>query len=258
MIRTFADTGHMTVRHVMELWRQPVWIFVTLVQPVIWLLLFGALFGDVTRIPGFSSDDYIQFLAPGVVIMTAFFSAGWSGMGIIEDFNRGVLDRFLVSPVRRSALVTGRLMQNSITVVIQTLIIIGLALVVGAEFSNGVVGVLVTLVVAVLVGAGFGAISNGLALLTRREETLIAVMQFFLLPLSFLSVTFMQEDLMPGWMQTVSGFNPVNWAVEASRQALNASPDWGAILGYIGLLAAFLAATLVFAVRAFRAYQRSV
>ena len=258
MSKAFADTAHMTVRHVMELWRQPVWIFVTLVQPVIWLLLFGALFSSVTDIPGFASDDYIQFLAPGVVVMTAFFSAGWSGMGIIEDFNRGVLDRFLVSPVRRSSLITGRLVQNSINIVIQTLIIIGLALIVGAEFANGVVGVLVSCVVAVLVGSGFGAISNGLALLTRKEETLIAVMQFFMLPLSFLSVTFMQEDLMPDWMQGVADFNPVNWAVEASRQALSASPDWGQIAIYAGLLAAFLAAGLLFAVRAFRTYQRSV
>lgn len=258
MIKALADTQHMTVRHVMELWRQPVWIFVTLVQPVIWLLLFGALFETVTDIPGFGSDSYIEFLAPGVVMMTAFFSAGWSGMGIIEDYNRGVLDRFLVSPVRRSSLITGRLVQNSINIVIQTLIIIVLALVVGAEFSNGVAGVLVTCLVAVLIGSGFGALSNGLALLTRKEETLIAVMQFFMLPLSFLSVTFMAEDLMPEWMQAVAAFNPVNWAVEAGRAALTASPDWGAIAGWAGLLAAFLAASLFFAVRAFQAYQRSV
>lgn len=258
MTKALADTAHMTVRHVMELWRQPVWIFVTLVQPVIWLLLFGALFGTVTDIPGFASNDYIQFLAPGVVIMTAFFSAGWSGMGIIEDFNRGVLDRFLVSPVRRSSLITGRLVQNSINIVVQTLIIVVLALIVGAEFANGVVGVLVTCAVAVLVGAGFGAISNGLALLTRREETLIAVMQFFMLPLSFLSTTFMQEDLMPDWMQVIADFNPVNWAVEAARGALSASPDWASIAGWTGLLVAFLVASLLFAVRAFRAYQRSV
>lgn len=67
--------------------------------------------------------------------------------------------------------------------------------------------------------------SNGLALLARREETLIALMQFLMLPLSFLSVTFMQEDLMPGWMRTAAGFNPVNWAVEAGRAALASSPD---------------------------------
>ena len=69
---------------------------------------------------------------------------------------------------------------------------------------------------------------------------MIALMQFLMLPLSFLSVTFMQKDLMPDWMQTASAFNPVNWAVEAGREALTASPDWALIAGRAGLLVAFL------------------
>jgi ABC-2 type transport system permease protein len=207
MIKAFADTRHMTMRHVMELLRQPWWIFVNLVQPVIWLLLFGALFESVTDIPGFGSTDYIQFLAPGVVVMTAFFTAGWSGMPMIEDLERGVVDRFLVSPVRRSSLITGRLANAALQIVVQTTIIIGLALATGAQFSNGIVGVLVLTAVAILLGASFGALSNGLALLARREETLIALMQFLMLPLSFLSVTFMQKDLMPGWMHRL-GLQP--------------------------------------------------
>jgi ABC-2 type transport system permease protein len=258
MTALIADTRHMTVRHVMELLRQPWWIFVNLIQPVIWLLLFGALFETVTDIPGFGSDNYVAFLAPGVVMMTAFFSAGWSGMPMIEDLERGVIDRFLVSPVRRTSLITGRLVQGALTIVIQTLIIVGLAFAVGADFSNGVAGIAVLVAIAVLIGAAFGALSNGLALLARREETLIALMQFLMLPLSFLSVTFMQRDLMPGWMQTIADFNPVNWAVEAGREALTASPDWGAIAANAGLLVAFVAASLLFAVRAFRTYQRSV
>jgi ABC-2 type transport system permease protein len=248
----------MTIRHVMELLRQPWWILVNLIQPVIWLLLFGALFETVTDIPGFGTDSYIEFLAPGVVVMTAFFTAGWSGMPMIEDLERGVIDRFLVSPVRRSSLITGRLAQASLQIVIQTLIIVGLAIVVGAGFSNGALGVAILAGVAILLGAAFGALSNGLALLARREETLIALMQFLMLPLSFMSVTFMEKSLMPGWMQTASAFNPVNWAVEAGREALTASPDWGLIGSRAGWLAAFLAASLFFAVRAFRSYQRSV
>jgi ABC-2 type transport system permease protein len=256
--KTIADTRYMTVRHVMELLRQPWWIFVNLIQPVIWLLLFGALFETVSDIPGWGSESYIEFLAPGVVMMTAFFTAGWSGMPMIEDLERGVIDRFLVSPVRRSSLITGRLVQGALQIVIQTLIIVGLAIATGADFSNGVAGVAVLIGIAILLGAAFGALSNGLALLARREETLIALMQFLMLPLSFLSTTFMEEDLMPSWMQTAADFNPVNWAVEGGRQALTASPDWGSIAGYAGLLVAFLAASLLFAVRAFRTYQRSI
>jgi ABC-2 type transport system permease protein len=257
-MKALRDTRHMTVRHLMALWRQPWWIAVSLIQPVIWLLLFGALFKAVTDIPGFGSDNYIQFLAPGVVVMTAFFGAGWAGMPVIEDIDRGVIDRFLVSPVKRSSLISGRLASWSLTTAIQSLIIVVLALIVGATFANNVLGVVVLIVEATLVGAAFGCLSIGLALLIRKEETLIAAVQFLVLPLSFMSVTFMQKSLMPDWMQTVSDFNPLNWAVEAGRSAVNPSPDWGAIAGKTGLLVAFLCLCGFFAVRAFRTYQRAV
>ncbi len=257
-MKALRDTRHMTVRHLMALWRQPWWIAVSLIQPVIWLLLFGALFKAVTDIPGFGSDNYIQFLAPGVVVMTAFFGAGWAGMPVIEDIDRGVIDRFLVSPVRRGSLISGRLASWALTTTIQSLIIVVLALIVGATFANNVVGVVVLCIEATLVGAAFGCLSIGLALLIRKEETLIAAVQFLVLPLSFMSVTFMQKSLMPGWMQTASDFNPLNWAVEAGRDAVTAGPDWGAIAGKTGLLIAFLGLCAWFATRAFRTYQRAV
>lgn len=257
-MKAVTDTAHMAVRHLMALWRQPWWIAITLVQPLIWLLLFGALFGAVTDIPDFGSDNYIQFLAPGVVVMTAFFGAGWTGMPVIDEINRGVVDRFLVTPARRSSLISGRLASSSLTITIQSLIIVGLALIAGASFDNSVLGVALLIVVSILVSAAFGCLSIGLALLVRREETLIATVQFLLLPLSFMSVTFMPENLMPGWMQTVSAVNPLNWAVEAGREAVSASPDWASIAGKGGLLFAFLLACGFFAIRAFSTYQRSL
>ena len=112
-------------------------IFTTLVQPVIWLLLFGALFKTVAEIPGFGSDSYIEFLTPGVVVMTAFFTAGWSGMGMIDDYERGILDRFLSSPVKRVSLIAGPLMQSAVVIVIQSVIIVLLAVALGASFQIG-------------------------------------------------------------------------------------------------------------------------
>lgn len=248
----------MTVRHLRALWRQPWWIAVSLTQPVIWLLLYGALFKKVVQIPGFHGGSYIEFLTPGVIMMTAFFSAGWSGMPMIEDLDRGVIDRFLVSPARRSSLITGRLLQGSLTIVIQSAIIVGLAAAVGANFHNGIGGVILMIVLAAILGAAFGALSNGLALVVRKEETLIATMQFLLLPLTFLSGAFMQLSLVPGWIRTISDYNPVNWAVEAGRSAAMQKIDWGLVLSRGGLLLAFLAISLLLSVRAFRSYQRSV
>jgi ABC-2 type transport system permease protein len=248
----------MMTRWLRALWRQPVWIFVTLVQPVIWLLLFGALFKKVVEIPGFGSHSYIEFLAPGVVVMTAFFSATWSGMGMIEDYERGILDRFLSSPVKRVALIAGPLMQSGVVIVIQSVIIVLLAVVLGASFANGVGGVVALIVISTVLGAGFGALSNGLALLFRQRESLIATMVFLQLPLTFLSGAFMQESLQPKWMQTVADFNPVNWAIEAGRSAAMGTTDWTLVLTRTGFLIAFLVACGIFATRSFRTYQRSL
>jgi ABC-2 type transport system permease protein len=257
-MKGLSDTAYITVRHLRGIWRQPSLVAITFVQPIIWLLLFGALFHTVTDIPGFASTDYIQFLAPGVIVMMGLFTGGFAGMPVIEDIDRGVLDRFLASPVRRPSLIAGRLTTSGALLAIQSLLIIGLALITGASFDNGVVGVIVLITLSILVTASFGCVSIGLALLIRHSETLIALVQFVLLPLSFMSATFMQKSLMPGWMQTISDYNPLNWAVEAGRDAVSASPDWGSIAGKGALLVAFLLLCGAFAMRAFGRYQRSV
>ena len=248
----------MSGRWLRILWRQPWFVAITLVQPVIWLLLFGGLFERVIEIPGFGSDDYIDFLVPGIIAMTALFSAGWSGMGIINDLDRGVMDRFLVSPARRGSLIAGPLGQLAVIVVIQALIIVGLALARGADLPDGAGGVAVTIGCSVLLAWAIGGLSSAIALVARKEETLIGAVNFLVLPLTFLSTAFMPGDLTPGWVGDVARYNPVNWAIEAGREALSADPDWSDVGAYAGLLA--LAALLCgwLATRALRAYQRSI
>jgi ABC-2 type transport system permease protein len=258
MSTTIQHSWYMTVRHLKALWRQPAWIVVTLIQPIIWLLLYGALFKKVVEIPGFHGGSYIEFLTPGVIVMTAFFSAGWSGMPVIEDLERGVIDRFLISPARRSSLVTGRMIQGGIGVVVQSVIIVLLALIVGAHFRNGVGGVALMIVLAVVLASAVTAWSYGVALLVRKEETLIALMQFLLLPLTFLSGAFMQLNLVPDWIRHIADYNPLNLAVEAGRSAAMQHTDWGYVASRTGFLVALLLVMIGFATRAFRVYQRSV
>jgi ABC-2 type transport system permease protein len=190
--------------------------------------------------------------------MTGAFAGGWAGMGVIEDLNRGVIDRFLVSPVARQALITGRLVQLSIVSVIQSAIVITLGLLAGAQFPGGVTGLAVLIVSSALLGASLGALSNGMALLARKEETVIAASNFVLLPLTFLSSAFMQRDLVPGWIQTVARYNPVEWTITAGREALTANPDWGLVLSRLGLLVALTVVCTWLATRAFRTYQRTI
>jgi ABC-2 type transport system permease protein len=253
-----SDTWALTVRDLLRLWRQPWFIAVTLVQPVIWLLLFGELFQKVVDIPGFAGGDYKQYLVPGVLVMTAFFSSGWNGMSTIDDLERGVTDRLLVAPTRRWPLIVGRLGQNAVQALIQSLVIVGMALAIGVSFDGGVLGVVALVLAAVLLGTAFAALSNALALVARQEESLIGAVTFLQLPLTFLSTAFMQERLVPGWVATVADYNPVNWATVAGREAVQSGTDWGTVAGYSGLLAAFALACIVLATRAFRAYQAQV
>jgi ABC-2 type transport system permease protein len=253
-----SDAWALTVRDLLRLWRQPWFIAIVLVQPVIWLVLFGDLFERVVDIPGFEGTDYKQYLVPGVLVMTAFFSSGWNGMSTIDDLERGVTDRLLVTPARRWPLIVGRLGQNAVQALVQSIVIVGMALALGVTFEGGVLGVVVLVAVAVLLGTGFAALSNALALVARQEETLIGAVTFLQLPLTFLSTAFMQASLIPGWVSTVADYNPVNWAVVAGREAVQGGADWGTVLGYCGLLVAFALACTMLATRAFRAYQSSV
>ncbi|HEY1538439.1 MAG TPA: ABC transporter permease [Solirubrobacteraceae bacterium] len=253
-----ADTFSLTIRDLLRLVRQPWFVAIVLVQPIIWLLLFGALFARVVDIPGFHGGDYKQYLVPGVLVMTAFFSSGWNGMATIDDLNRGIVDRLLVTPVSRMPLIGGRVLQNLVQLVIQSLVIVAMALAIGVSFHGAAGGILVMIVAAGLLGTGFAALSNALALLTRQEESLIGAVTFLQLPLTFLSTAFMQPALMPGWIDTVARYNPVDWAIRAGREAVAANTDWSSVAGYCGLLAAFAFVCLLLATRASRAYQAQV
>jgi len=245
------------IRGLRVLRRQPAYLGMTLVQPIIWLLLFGALFKAVTRIPGFHGS-YIDFLTPGVVIMLAVFSAGWTGMGFVEDINGGVMDRMLTTPVWRGALNTGTVAYGSFMVAVQTVVIVILALVLGADFKGGVGGVVLMIVIAAMLGAVFASLSNAVAVLARQRETVIGAVTFVQLPLTFLSAALMQGSLLPSWIRSVAKFNPVDWAVVAARSAAMQKINWGVVASRIGLLAALLLVAAALTARAFAGYQRSL
>ncbi len=250
-------TLFLTARTLRNLARQPIWIAVMIVQPMFWLLLYSQLFGRLTELPGFGTDSYIDYLTPGVAVMTAFFSGSWAGMGTIEDLDRGVVERFLTTPVRRSAVVFGRILESGIVAALQVVLILVTGLALGAT-NGGPVGWLVILLASFLIAAGFAGLSHGVALLTRQEASMIAIAQFISLPLLFLSSLLIARELIPGWMQDVSLLNPVEWAVRAARgEALPAS-DWGEMGGFLLLLVAFVAGTGAFATWCFRSYQRAL
>lgn len=259
MSTLIAHSAHLTVRSVRQLVRVPVFLFITLIQPMFWLLLFGKLFESVVQIPGFAAaGSYLEFLTPGVIAMTALFSAMWAGTVYVDDMNRGVMDRLLASPVRRGAMINGTLAYQSLTSLVQTAIVLVVALAAGARFGGGPTGLAVTAVAAVLLTVVCAALSNAIALMARQQEALIGISQFISLPATFLSSAVMDPRLAPGWMASVARYNPLDWAVVASREALLGSPDWSVVWPRLAALAGLALVMGWLATRAFSAYQRSL
>ena len=251
-------TWFMTVRQARNLMREPIWIALILIQPMIWLLLYGQLFKRVTHLGGFGTTSYVTFLAPAIVIMNAFFGATWSGMAMIQDLDRDVVERFLATPVSRLSLVLSQIIRSALTAAIQAVVILVVSLALGVRVHTGAAGWVVIILAAILVNSSFAGVSQAIALLTRREATMIAVANFIGLPLLFLSTTMIARPQMPGWMQEVAKFNPVDWGVRAAREVVLPGTSWGHVGMYLLLLFLLSALTAAWATYTFRAYQRSL
>jgi ABC-2 type transport system permease protein len=252
-------TWYLSGRKLHAVLRQPAFIAVGLVQPVIWLFLFGELFRKVVDIPGFGAgNSYLAYLIPGIVAMSAMNGNMWAGMNAMEEIDRGTLNRFLVSPARRVALMNANVVEQAVTTTVQTIIILVLGLAGGARYPGGLAGAAVVVVASILIGAVFGALSNTVGMLVRQREAIIGINVFFMLPLTFLSTAFLPAALMPGWMQGVAKCNPLNWAVQAGRMALDAGTDWAAVALRGGGLLALAVACVAISVATFRSYQNSV
>jgi ABC-2 type transport system permease protein len=240
MIQFFRQTGWMIVRQSRNLMREPIWIVLMVIQPMIWLVLCGQLFKNVTRLGGFGTASYVTFLAPAIVVMNAFFGATWSGMAMITDLDRKFVERFLATPVSRLSLVLSQIVRSALTAAIQAVVILLVSLALGVRVHTGALGWLVIILAAILVNSAFAGISQAIALLTRRGATMIARPQ------------------MPGWMQWAAKFNPVDWGVRAAREVVLPGTSWGTVGWHLLLLLGLTALTAAWATRTFRAYQRSL
>ena len=256
---TLVHTWYLTGRKLHALVRQPWVLAFSVVQPVVWLFLFEQLFRKVIDIPGFAfGGTYLDYLVPGLIAMNAMSNNMWAGMTMIEEIDRGTLNRFLAAPASRVGIMNATVAEQAVSTTVQSLIIIGLGLAGGARYHGGVPGVAVLVAASILVGVVFGALSNAVGMLLRSREAIIGVYTFFMLPLMFLSSAFMQTRLMPGWMQAIASRNPLNWVVQIGRSAVSAHPDWGAIGIRCGGLLVLAVVCVAVSVVTFRSYQKNV
>ncbi|MGA2767045.1 MAG: ABC transporter permease [Candidatus Bathyarchaeia archaeon] len=249
----FSDTGYLFVRYLKKLVRNPILLFFSLFQPIIFLLLFTQLFSKFSSLQNFTefsggASSYLEFATAGILLQNAFGSALQSGTSIVLDLDTGYLQKMLVTPVSRYAILLGRLTSDAFRVVVQSAIILVLAYALGATVATGIVGILLMLFIVAFFGLAWSGISLAIGLKTRSSETVFAIGGFLTFPLLFMSTALTPKGFMPNWISDISNFNPISYTVDAARALMVTGYDWGTVLkafGVIGLIAVVtLGATL--------------
>jgi ABC-2 type transport system permease protein len=251
----FADTWHLFNKYLKISIRTPLWSLFNLIQPLIWLIIFGQLFRNMAQLPGFPADSYMDFFVPGVLIMTVLFGSSWSGVSLLREVRAGSIDKLLVAPIQRISIVLSRVMHAAFQVVIQTVIILVVAAAIGTDVNFAPLSLLAGLLVILFLGIAFAALSNGLAILLQREEPLVVMGNLMTLPLMFFSTAMVPESFMPKWIAAVATVNPINYAVEAVRAALIGTVDTNALMIGLGVMVVFAAVALAWAVSSFNSLR---
>ena len=252
MTRSLSESLVLWVRQLRKLVRTPLLLFFALFQPLLFLLLFSQVFANLDRLPGFAYDSYLQFLTPSIVALTALNSAFQSGIGMVTDIEDGLLDKFLIAPIRRSSILFGKVLADASRIAVQATVIIVVAFIMGARFETGLPGVGVMLVLAALFGVAWAGLSNVIALRTGNGELTMMIGILVTFPVLFLSTAFMPAILLPDWLDTVAQFNPITYIVEALRALVNDGWAWVAVGEALGVTAALAVVTFTAATMAFR------
>ena len=205
-------------------------LLITLIQPVVWLFLFGNLFKKVVELGGFGTTSYLDYLVPGVVVMSALSSNMWAGMahaGRDPARHAQPLPDHTGQPRRADE--RQRRAATALVTALQSVIIVLLGPRSAAPTTRAASAECVDpgRSPSVLLGTVFGALSNALGMLVRERESIIGINTFLLLPLTFLSSAFMAPAQMPSWMRHIADFNPLNWAMVAGRSAMSGRPGLG-------------------------------
>jgi ABC-2 type transport system permease protein len=219
------------LRQMRILLRNPVWVFFGLTQPILFLVLFGPL---LTRVSGggLGGDDSWRIFVPGLLLQLTVFGAGFAGFGIIQELREGVIDRQRVTPARRTSLILGRTFANVVTIAVQSVVLVAVAVPFGLELSLG--GVLLSIVLICVLALGISAASYAMGLILKDEDSFAPFVQSVSLPLLLLSGVFLPMSLAPSWLEWASKVNPLTHVVDGCRALFRG--DFGDSSVWIGAL----------------------
>lgn len=214
---------------------QPMNVIAPLFFAAFFFFLFGAPLERITQMPGFPADNYLAFIAPMVLVQAVVFSGSDAGLAMITDILSGYLDKLLLAPINRFAILLGSLLMAGTRALFQALIVIALALLLGVDFKGGPHGILVIALFSVLFGVAWSCIGLVIALRTKSAQATQSSFIFFF-PFPFLTTAFMPRELLPDWFQVAVALNPVNYVLESVRAITIQGWVWHEVLPGVWVL----------------------
>ncbi len=255
MLHFLQEVSILTWRSLKHLRREPFNIIFTLIQPVLWLFLFGHLFQNSVQMPGLPVGNYLTFLTAGVIVMTIFGNSMAGGIPLLFDKENGFLLKLLVAPISRSAILVSTFCYSLSVSLLQALLILFCAVLMGVRVATGVWGIGMILLVAALLGIGITALSLALAFVLRGHGEFFAIIGFLTLPLIFLSNALVALEAMPTWIYFWALLNPMTYAIDGIRALVMRGWEWSLLLKVSGVLAVFDSLCIIIGIRVF---QRNV
>lgn len=249
-MHTAHETWLIFQRAMQQALRNPAWVVINLVQPVLYLALFVPLLQSLVGAPGFPPGDEWQVMVPALLVQLALFGTAFVGFGLIAEYRSGVIERMRVTPVSRAALLLGRSLRDVVMLTVQGALLIALAVPFGLRTPLG--GALLSLALVAVLGLAMSSTSYGLALRLKSEDAFAPVQNSIIVPLLLLSGILLPMSLAPAWLFTVSRFNPFVYVVDATRAAFVGNLAGTTVL--LGMLAAVAlsVAAVTFGIRTFQ------
>ena len=245
-----TDTLTITRRNLLIWMRVPAYLVFTVIQPVLFVLMFRYVFGGA--IPVKVRGGYVNFLMPGIIAQTAAFATFGTAIALAVELKKGVIDRLRSMPMARSAVLAGRLVADTGRMTVTILIVLGVGFAVGFRFNNGLVPAILMVVLAIVFGLAICCIAAYTGLAIGDEESVQAFGLIWLFPITFLSSAFVPIATMPGWLQAFANNQPVTYVIDTMRALALGGPVAASLWKSIAWLAGIFIVFLPLAVRAYR------
>ncbi len=245
-----SDAATLTHRDLLVWFRNPAFIFFTIIQPIMFVLLFRYVFGGA--IPVHVPGGYVNFLMPGIIAQSAAFASFGTAISLARQLQKGVIDRYRAMPMARSAVLLGRLAADTLRLTVTVLVILGVGYAVGFRFNNGVLPAVIMMIFGVAFGVVICTVSAYVGLAIKDEESVGSFGLVWLFPLTFVSAAFVPVQSMPGWLQAFANNQPVTIVIDEMRALALGGPlalhAWQSVVWLVGIAAVFVP----LAVRAYR------